>query len=195
MSVGKRNLFVVLAMIAAMAIGGTSAVLANGNSGNVIYACVNDASGTVKIVAADTVCNENWTLVNWNQDGTPGMDGADGQDGVDGQDGQDGAQGAEGPEGPAGDKGDKGDPGPASGAASQVVVGSVSSALSTAACPTGTFAIGGGFFMNTDSSVFASFPSTTGGGTAPAGSQAPAWTVIKNPSDSVLVTAFAICAP
>ena len=105
MSVGKRNLFVVLAMIAAMAIGGTSAVLANGNSGNVIYACVNDASGTVKIVTADTVCHENSTLVHWNQEGTPGMngadgtdgtDGTDGQDGVDGQDGQDGADGADG---------------------------------------------------------------------------------------------------
>ncbi len=195
MLVGKRNLLVVLTIITAMAIGGASAVLANGNSGNVIYACVNDASGTVKIVAADTVCHENSTFVHWNQEGTPGMDGADGSDGQDGVDGQDGQDGAEGPEGPAGDKGDKGDPGPASGAASQVVAGNESTALSTAVCPAGTFAIGGGFFMTNDSPPFASFPSTTTAGPAPVGSPAPAWTVIKNPADGVLVTAFAICAP
>ena len=189
MVTGKRNLLVGLTIITALVGGGASAVLANGNSGNVIYACVNNSSGTVKIVAADKVCSEGWTLVNWNQEGTPGTDGADGTDGVDG------AQGAEGPEGPAGEKGDKGDPGPASGAASQVVEGSGSTALSTAVCPDGTFAVGGGFFMTNDSPPFASFPSTTTAGTAPVGSPAPAWTVIKNPSDSVLVTAFAICAP
>jgi hypothetical protein len=177
MFVGKRNLLVVLTIITALAIGGASAVLANGNSGNVIYACVNNNSGEVKIVAADTVCHENSTLVHWNQEGTPGQDGAPGADGADGE------------------KGDKGDPGPASGAVSQVVAGEGSTALSTAVCPAGTFATGGGFFMTNDSPPFASFPSTTTAGTAPVGSPAPAWTVIKNPSDSVLVTAFAICAP
>ena len=186
---GKRNLLVVLTIITALAIGGASAVVANGNSGNVIYACVNNNSGAVKIVAADTVCHENSTLVHWNQEGTPGMDGADGTDGADG------AEGAEGPEGPAGDKGDQGDPGPASGAVSQVVAGNDSSALSTAVCPAGTFAVGGGYFMTNDSPPFASFPSTASAGIAPVGFPAPAWSVIKNPSDDVLVTAFAICAP
>jgi hypothetical protein len=57
------------------------------------------------------------------------------------------------------------------------------------------FAIGGGFNMERDSSVFASVPSTTNGTTAPAGAPAPAWTVIKNPADGVSVTAYAICAP
>ena len=96
MLVRKRNLLVVLTIITALAIGGASAVLANGNSGNVIYACVNNASGTVKIVAVDTVCHENSTLVHWNQEGTPGQDGTDGVDGQDGTDGQDGADGQDG---------------------------------------------------------------------------------------------------
>ena len=174
MLVGKRNLLVVLTIITALAIGGASAVVANGNSGNVIYACVNNSSGTVKIVAADTVCHENSTLVHWNQEGTPGTDGVDGTDGTDGE---------------------KGDPGPTSGAASEVVAGNGSTALSTAVCPAGTFAIGGGYFMTNDSPPFASFPSTTSAGIPPAGSPAPAWTVIKNPSDGVSVTAYAVCAP
>jgi hypothetical protein len=186
MLVRKRNLLVVLTIITALAIGGASAVLANGNSGNVIYACVNNASGTVKIVAADTVCHQNSTLVHWNQEGTPGMDGAPGADGMDG---------APGADGPAGEKGDRGDPGPASGAVSQVVAGQGSTALSTAVCPAGTFAIGGGFFMANDFPPFASFPSTTSAGVAPVGFPAPAWSVIKNPSNGVLVTAYAICAP
>jgi hypothetical protein len=96
MLVGKRNLLVVLTIITALAVGGASAVLANGNSGNVIYACVNNSSGTVKIVAVDTVCHGNSTLVHWNQEGTPGQDGTDGVDGQDGTDGQDGADGQDG---------------------------------------------------------------------------------------------------
>jgi hypothetical protein len=102
MLVRKRNLLVVLTIITALAIGGASAVLANGNSGNVIYACVNNASGTVKIVAADTVCHENSTLVHWNQEGTPGMDGQPGEDGVDGADGTDGTDGTDGADGVSG---------------------------------------------------------------------------------------------
>jgi hypothetical protein len=49
--------------------------------------------------------------------------------------------------------------------------------------------------MTNDSPPFASFPSTTAGGTAPAGSPAPAWTVLKATTNTDLVTAYAICAP
>jgi hypothetical protein len=186
MFAGKRNLLVVLTIITAMGIGGASAVLANSNSGNAIYACVNNNSGEVKIVAADTVCHENSTLVHWNQEGTPGVDGTDGTDGVDGVDGVDGTDGTDG---------ENGDPGPASGAASQVVAGNASAALSTAVCPSGTFATGGGFSMTADSPPFASFPSTTSAGIPPVGVPAPAWSVVKNPGDGVLVIAYAVCAP
>jgi hypothetical protein len=192
MLAGKRNLLVVLAIITTMAIGGASAVLANNNSGNVIYACVNNSSGEVKIVAADTDCRETSTLVHWNQEGTPGMDGDDGSDGTDGVDGSDGVDGVDGTDGT---DGENGDPGPASGAASQVVAGNASAALSTAVCPSGTFATGGGFSMTADSPPFASFPSTTSAGIPPVGVPAPAWSVVKNPGDGVLVTAFAVCAP
>jgi hypothetical protein len=50
--------------------------------------------------------------------------------------------------------------------------------------------------MTNDSPPFASFPSTTNGGTtAPAGSPAPAWTVLKASVPTEVVTAYAICAP
>jgi hypothetical protein len=87
MLTGKRNVLIVLTIVTTMAIGGAAAVWANGNSGNVIYACVNDASGTVKIVAADTICSQNSTLVHWNQEGTPGADGAEGPEGPQGESG------------------------------------------------------------------------------------------------------------
>jgi hypothetical protein len=127
--------------------------------------------------------------------GAVGPTGADGADGADGATGPAGSDGADGATGPAGSDGATGPQGPSSGAASQVVAGQGSTALSTAVCPAGTFAIGGGFFMTNDSPPFASFPSTTSAGIAPVGSPAPAWSVVKNPSDGVLVTAFAICAP
>jgi hypothetical protein len=65
------------------------------NNGDVIYACVNNNSGTVKIVDAETVCAENSTLLSWNQQGVPGTDGTDGTDGTEGTDGAPGISGYE----------------------------------------------------------------------------------------------------
>ena len=201
MSISRK--MVIVAALAVLVIAGGGAVFAGSHSG-VIQACVNSDSGTIKIVSADEECNDNWSSLSWSQEGPAGPTGpegpegpagADGAQGPEGPAGADGAQGPEGPAGPAGDKGDKGDPGSALGASSQVVVGAGSTALSTAVCPAGTFAVGGGYFMVNDSPPFASYPSTTTAGTAPVGAPAPAWTVIKNPADSVAVTAYAICAP
>lgn len=59
-------------MIAAIALlvvfAGASPTLADG--GGSIYACVNQSSGDVKIVAAGTTCHNNWTLVEWNANRT-----------------------------------------------------------------------------------------------------------------------------
>jgi hypothetical protein len=183
MIAGTALLFGALLMTAGVAVG---------NGTDTYTACVTPGGELTSVAIGDSptkACRGNSVQISWNAEGSSGADGADGADGTDG------AEGAEGVEGPAGEKGDKGDPGPASGAASQVVWGADSSALSTAVCPTGTFAMGGGFFMTNDSPPFASFPSTASAGVAPEGSPAPAWSVIKNPSDSVLVTAYAICAP
>ena len=201
----KQRLMVAGALVLGLVLGAAALAVA-GNSG-AIYACVNNDSGTVKIVAEGTDCNENWTLTSWNQQGVPGTDGAQGPAGDDGADGADGAQGsagddgadgADGAQGSAGDDGADGADGaqgPASGAVSQVVTGSSSAFLSTAVCPAGTFAIGGGFFMTNDNPPFASYPSTAIGGTAPAGAPAPAWSVIKATTNTDTVTAYAICAP
>ena len=81
----RQRLMVAGALVLGLVLG--AAVLAVAGNGGVIYACVNNDSGTVKIVDADTVCNENWTLTTWNQEGAPGAAGADGQDGADGTDG------------------------------------------------------------------------------------------------------------
>jgi hypothetical protein len=60
---------------------------------NTVYACVNNSSGTVKIVPAGTVCPINETLQTWNIVGPQGPAGATGGTG---------ATGATGPQGPAG---------------------------------------------------------------------------------------------
>lgn len=186
----KYTRIIVLTALAALLITGIA--LAMGDNGNTYTGCLDPGGTVIHIGIGDQPlkeCAPTHTQISWNETGPAGADG------VAGADGADGLEGPEGPAGPAGADGAQGPEGPASGAASKVETGNASSALSTAICPDGTFAIGGGFYMINDSPPFASFPSTSVAGPAPAGSPAPAWTVIKNPADSVLVTAYAICAP
>ena len=66
---------------------------------NTVYACVNNLSSAVKIVAADTVCHKNETMQSWNivgPQGTMGPAGPQGPAGADGTNGQDGADGLDG---------------------------------------------------------------------------------------------------
>lgn len=58
---------------------------------NTVYACVNNSSGAVKIVAADTVCHNNETLQSWNIVGPTGPIGMTGMTGATGPQGADGA--------------------------------------------------------------------------------------------------------
>src|SRR5215831_21207272 len=51
---------------------------------NTIYACVNNSSGAVKIVAAGTVCPNNQSLVTWNIVGPQGAQGPQGPQGPQG---------------------------------------------------------------------------------------------------------------
>ena len=55
-----------------------------------IYACKNNSSGTIKIVAAGTVCANNETLIHWNQVGPTGPQGPIGLTGMNGKDGAQG---------------------------------------------------------------------------------------------------------
>jgi hypothetical protein len=159
----RQRLMVAGALVLGLVLG--AAALAVAGNGGVIYACVNNDSGTVKIVDADTVCNENWTLTTWNQEGAPGADGADGQDGADGADGQDGADGADGQDGEDGADGQDGEDGfdgqdgadgadgtPGGLSGLERVTGTAFGAVAegetisaTAVCPAGKSVTGGGF--------------------------------------------------
>ena len=79
---------------------------------NTVYACVNNSSGEVKIVAADTVCKNNATLQSWNIVGPDGAPGDTGPQGATGPQGDTGPQGATGATGATGPKGDTGATGP-----------------------------------------------------------------------------------
>jgi hypothetical protein len=191
MLVGKRNLLVVLTIMTVLAIGGASAVLANGNSGNVIYACVNNNSGTVKIVAADTVCHQNSTLVHWNQEGTPGMDGADGADGVDGQDGSDGQDGTDGQDGADGADGTAGISGYEQVVHAQTYTDVADDDFLTVGvtCPGGKKVLGGGAsgFITAQTHLVSSHPSAADESEWAAIFQATA------AADTVSISAYAIC--
>jgi hypothetical protein len=48
------------------------------------YACVNNASGTIRMISSDESCAGNDVLIQWNINGPPGPPGDDGQDGAPG---------------------------------------------------------------------------------------------------------------
>src|SRR5262245_9030853 len=85
-----------------------------------IFACVNNNSGAVRIVAQGVACRTPESLVTWNvvgPQGPPGPAGPAGAQGSAGQQGPAGPQGMSGergPYGPAGPPGPKGEPGQAS---------------------------------------------------------------------------------
>jgi hypothetical protein len=70
------------------------------------YACVNQASGTVKMVGEGETCKNNEYLIVWNRVGPQGPKGDTGDRGPVGP------QGLQGPQGPKGDTGDRGPVGP-----------------------------------------------------------------------------------
>jgi hypothetical protein len=84
--------------------------------GGRIFACVNRANGSVRIVAQNTTCRPTERSVVWNvvgPQGPAGPAGAQGPAGPQGPAGTTGAQGPVGPTGPAGSAGPQGPQGPA----------------------------------------------------------------------------------
>lgn len=88
-------------VLGASLIGGMETAYAQGQ----IYACVNNNSGTPKIVSASEVCANNHTRVVWNQQGIQGVAGIAGSQGPAGATGAAGAQGPQGNAGAAGANG------------------------------------------------------------------------------------------
>ena len=68
----------------------------------IIYGCVNNSTGAIRIVSQNTVCKSSEHKVHWNQAGPQGPQGPQGPKGAQGQQGPQGPQGAQGPQGPAG---------------------------------------------------------------------------------------------
>jgi Phage Tail Collar Domain/Collagen triple helix repeat (20 copies) len=97
-------------------VGTTMIGLAAATTAGVIYACVNNSSGTIKIVAATDTCPANWTALSWSDQGSAGATGATGATGPAGATGATGPAGATGAAGTNGTNGTNGATG-ATGAA------------------------------------------------------------------------------
>jgi hypothetical protein len=68
----------------------------------VLYGCVNNSTGAIRIVSQSTVCKATEHKIHWNQVGPQGPQGQKGAQGPQGQKGATGAQGPAGPQGPPG---------------------------------------------------------------------------------------------
>ena len=105
-------------LIAGMALALIASDAATAETG-VINACVQESTGTLRIVGADEECPKNWTSLSWNVQGVPGPagptgpEGPTGPSGATGPEGPAGPSGATGPEGPTGPSGATGPEGPA----------------------------------------------------------------------------------
>jgi len=80
-------------------IGGATLALADGGT---IRACVNNNSGTIKLVNSPDDCHKNDQYLEWNIVGPQGPQGSQGEQGPQG------ATGAQGPQGPQGETGSQG---------------------------------------------------------------------------------------
>lgn len=72
-----KNYFYFLSVILAFLAGSvlstvTTIALANGGDPDIIHGCVNNTTGSLRIVGVSTSCNSNETALNWNEKGLPG---------------------------------------------------------------------------------------------------------------------------
>ena len=59
--------------LALLALGLVAQLAAHGGGDGLIHACVNDNSGEIKIVGPDDECKKNWSPLDWNVRGVPGL--------------------------------------------------------------------------------------------------------------------------
>jgi hypothetical protein len=143
--------------------------------------------GAAGVKGTHGTAGTNGTNGTAGSNGTQGAQGAagaaGGPQGAQGAVGPQGAQGATGAQGPQGNQGPQG---PA-GIVGTVVESGASGVTSTATCPIGDIATGGG---SNSGEVTGSFPVGGNGSTAPSGWQA----VLVQPGPGAVV-AFVVCAP
>lgn len=113
---GWRTPAVGVAALALLLGGIAVGLVANGtlasSGGSMLYACVGERSGTMRLVDGATACQRGETLVSWNVQGPAGPQGPTGAQGATGPQGSKGQQGAAGPQGPTGATGALGAIGP-----------------------------------------------------------------------------------
>ncbi len=142
----RKTLRIAVVLCACLLAGATT--LAFAQTDTTVWACVNNSSGTIHIIAANGQCASNEMRLMWNQQGIQGQTGPQGPQGDTGAIGAAGPQGATGETGPAGPQGPAGANG-VSGA--QIVEATqIKSAFDPdfdvlASCPAGKKALGGGF--------------------------------------------------
>ncbi len=103
----RKRMLVRVGLVLALLAGGTLLTWAQGTP-VVYYACVNNASGTIHMIAEDGKCSNNEQLVTWNSQGPQGLPGPEGPAGPAGPQGEPGVQGEQGPKGDPGETGPQG---------------------------------------------------------------------------------------
>ena len=168
--------------------GGLGALLLSGvaRADSIVYACVNDHSGAVKIVAAAATCPGGQHAVQWSIQGPQGPQGSQGPRGP---------QGSQGPQGPQGPPGSQGPQGPSGATNVQYISAQGSSGTAVRAfCPAGMKVTGGGGFVEGGSDALRqSFPISDTSGTIAFGTTAVGWQVASSNFSGTIV-AFVICA-
>jgi len=96
-----RKAVMAITLVAAL-VGVCTVGIASAVTTGLIYACVNNSSGTIKIVSATSECSNNEIQLVWNADGVAGPPGPQGPNGPTGPTGATGPQGVAGPVGPTG---------------------------------------------------------------------------------------------
>lgn len=91
---GRRTLLT--ALIAALAFAAGAAAIVRAETSGIIYACVNNGSGTIHIISATGTCSSNEMRLTWNQQGPAGPAGPQGPAGPPGPPGGGGGSGTGG---------------------------------------------------------------------------------------------------
>jgi hypothetical protein len=174
--------------VGAALIGGATLVSAHGGDTSLIHSCVNENSGTVKIVGASDSCKTNETALDWNIQGPTGPAGPTGPQGPTGDTGPTGPTGATGATGPAGPVGPAGPAGPAASTTYYTKSAFGDGSGQQANCDAGDIATGGG--------AAASLENTELGGTEPIRTSAGVpvgWFAFLADPDDEGITVWAIC--
>ena len=171
-------------------------------SGDLVFACVNNSSGTIKIITADDAdaaeaqCPSNSYFLQWNKEGPQGPQGPQGDVGPQGPQGDQGIQGETGATGATGPQGIQGVPG-LSGwervTASSPTNSTNDKTISVSCSAPGMVVLGGGWQINASADISAvttieSYPSNDNTWVASASEDS------LNSNATWSVTVYAICA-